>query len=197
MKNISFYSFIFLFLLIVSINSSGCKKQDTASEMQKPDSLKQEEFVDSLIVQPDNASDTVNIPVTNSAEKQTIKDTAIKQVNRRIIVYYFHATTRCVTCINIENYTQEVVNTKFRKEMKNKKVYFKSVNFETSPDEHIIEKFNLTSSSVILAMYEGKKRITWKNLEDVWDLEHDKEQFSNYIEDELKHFLKKLKEIET
>jgi hypothetical protein len=59
-----------------------------------------------------------------------------------------------------------------------------------------VNDFKLTSSSVILVMYGGKKRTDWKNLEKVWTLEKDKEKFSIYIKIELQQFLKKLKEQE-
>jgi hypothetical protein len=140
--------------------------------------------------------DTIKAPVTTSNEKLPAKDTTKKQINKKVIVYYFHPTARCSTCINIENYSKETVETKFKKEQKDKILYFRSVNIEDSLNEHFVNDFKLTSSSVILVMYGGKKRTDWKNLEKVWTLEKDKEKFSIYIKIELQQFLKKLKEQE-
>jgi hypothetical protein len=184
-KNLIFTGLLLVILASVIYYFSVVRNHET--ETQNSNIPGQEDFTDSIMNQPANIS-----PDTSVTTASNTRDTTSKHIDRKVIVYYFHATTRCLACINIENYTQEVVETKFRKELKDKKIYFKSINFETSSNEHIIEDYKLTSSSVIVALYEGKKRKSWKNLEEVWDLEKDKEKFSSYTINEIKQFLKKL-----
>lgn len=194
MKNIFFTGIIIIILAAIIYFFSGNKQEDDEIKKQNPDIVNHGDFTDSVMNQnTDSPADTVK---TTSNEKPD-KDTTKKQINKKVIVYYFHPTARCVTCLNIENYTHETVDSKFRKEQKDKILYFRSVNIEDSLNEHFVNEFNLTSSSVILVMYEGKKRTGWKNLEKVWALEKDKEGFSVYIKIELQQFLKKLKEQET
>jgi len=195
MKNIIFTGIIIIILVTIVYYFSGNKKEDSEIKKQNPDIVKQEDFTDSVINQTtDVPPDTIKTPVTISNEKLPAKDTTKKQINKKVIVYYFHPTARCVTCLNIENYTHETVDSKFLKEQKDKILYFRSVNIEDSLNEHFVNDFKLTSSSVILVMYEGKKETGWKNLEKVWALEKDRESFSLYIKIELQQFLKKLKD---
>lgn len=196
MKNIIFTGFIIIILIAIIYFFSGSKKEDIDIKKKTPEIIKQEDFADSIINQ-NSELDTTKAPVPVKEEKPLVNDTNKKQINKKVIVYYFHPTARCVTCLNIENYTHETVDSKFRKEQKDKILYFRSVNIEDSLNEHFVNDFKLTSSSVILVMYEGRKRTSWKNLEKVWTLEKDKEGFSTYIKIELQQFLKKLKEQET
>lgn len=198
MKNIIFTGTIIIILAAIIYFFSGNKKEDAEIKKQKQDIIKQGDFTDSVINQnTDSPSDTIKSLESTYNEKLPAKDTTKKQISKKVIVYYFHPTARCVTCLNIENYTHETIDSKFRKEQKDKILFFRSVNIEDSLNEHFVNDFKLTSSSVILAMYEGKKRTGWKNLEKVWALEKDKEGFSVYIKIELQQFLKKLKEQET
>lgn len=198
MKTKIFGFVLFLLVLVIIYYFSGIGKNEYKIN-QKPDSNKsavteEVDFADSMMNGKTNEVETGNASIQNEKNKNSAIDTTAKHLNRKIVVYYFHATARCAACINIENYTQEVVETKFKKELKDKKIYFKAINFETSSNEHIIEDYKLTSSSVIIALYEGKKRKIWKNLEEVWDLEKDKDKFFSYEINEIKQYLKKLNE---
>jgi hypothetical protein len=184
---------VFLLFSDIGTNKQDNKHPDTSGTTVKTDST--EQILMDKISEP--SKDTISNPPARTKDltaKTQAKDSTVKPQSKKIIVYYFHPTARCSTCINIENFTQETVESKFRKEQKDKTLFFKSVNIEDSLNEHFVKDFNLTSSSVILVKYEGKKRTGWKNLEKVWALEKDKEKFSIYIKIELQQFLKKLKE---
>lgn len=136
-----------------------------------------------------------------SVEKFTSKDvkpeikkqndtSAIKKENIKVIAYYFHPTARCPSCINIENFTEEVIKTIFVKENKSGLISFRSLNIEDSLNEHYIDDYKLENSSVILAGFVNNKQVKWKNLEHVWKYAMDKESFLKYMKIEIKDFLK-------
>jgi hypothetical protein len=107
-----------------------------------------------------------------------------------VIVYYFHPTARCESCINIENFTKEVIETQFVKERKKGIIVFCALNIEDPVNEHYINDYKLEYSTVILAKFINKKQIKWKNLEHVWKFANDKNSFFAYAKMEIKEFLK-------
>jgi len=124
-------------------------------------------------------------------ESKKQKDTiSIKKENIKVIAYYFHPTARCPACINIENFTEEVIRTVFTKENKMGLITFTQLNIEDSVNEHYIDDYKLENSSVILAKFVNKEQVTWKNLEHVWKYAGDKESFFKYMKIEIKDFLK-------
>lgn len=106
-----------------------------------------------------------------------------------LIVYYFHATARCKECINIENFTREIVEKEFPKEKTSVKMIFRSLNIEDSVNEHYINDFNLDVSTVILSKLVDNKQVGWKYLEHVWRYADDKKLFFRYVKNWIKEFL--------
>lgn len=119
----------------------------------------------------------------------------VKKDNIKLIVYYFHATARCKECINIENFTKEIVETDFIKEKKSVKMIFRPLNIEDSVNEHYINDFNLDVSTVILSKLINNKQDKWKNLEHVWKYADNKQLFFKYVKDGIKEFIRQKKEI--
>lgn len=131
---------------------------------------------------------------TTVKHDEAVEDKA-KKDNIKLIVYYFHATARCKECINIENFTKEIVETEFTKEKKSVKMIFRPLNIEDSVNEHYINDFNLDVSTVILSKLINNKQVGWKNLEHVWKYADDKPLFFKYVKDGIKDFLSKKEEI--
>jgi hypothetical protein len=49
----------------------------------------------------------------------------------RLIVYYFHTTTRCVSCLKIENLTQFTLESDFPSELAEGLIEWRPVNLDT------------------------------------------------------------------
>jgi hypothetical protein len=104
-------------------------------------------------------------PETNSVSDQTI-------------VYYFHGNVRCKTCNTIELWTKEVV-------LKNQDLEWRVVNIDEPENEHFIQDFQISSSTVVLS--DGNN---YSELALVWQLvRDDKESFQLYIQNEIAEFL--------
>jgi hypothetical protein len=142
-----------------------------------------------------NSPDTalISVPPKTKSNDKIKKENALTEKSEpevKLIAYYFHPTARCHTCLNIENFTKEVIQTKFEKEVKNGTITFLALNIEDSLNEHYINDYNLRFSSLILAKLENNKRVKWKNLEHVWKFANDKEQFFKYASIEIKSYFK-------
>lgn len=110
----------------------------------------------------------------------------------QIIAYYFFGNQRCPTCMKIEAYTQESLNTNFENEIDSKLIVWKPVNVESADNAHFINDFQLDMKMVVLTkMVDGELK-TWKKLKEVWPLSGDREAFFDYIKTETEAFLKEI-----
>lgn len=174
--------------LTISILLLSCTKENQIQKSAS-DSLKTE--TGSLPVKADTINNSENVKTDSVSFLIEKKDSSsLKKKNIKIIAYYFHPTARCPSCINIENFTKEVIETEFSKENNKRLISFKQLNIDDSVNEHYIEDYKLENSSVILARYVDNKQVNWKNLEHVWKYAMDKESFFKYMKIEIKDFLK-------
>jgi hypothetical protein len=114
----------------------------------------------------------------------------VKAHNSKVIAYYFHGTFRCSTCQNIEKYSKEAIEHYFPNELKNGKLEFISLNVEEAQNRHHIKDYQLFSRALVISLVKEDKEATWKNLTDVWKLVGDKDEFFQYVKDEVEKFLK-------
>jgi hypothetical protein len=106
----------------------------------------------------------------------------------RVIAYYFHGNTRCITCRTIEAYAKEAIEGGFPDALKRGRLEFKVLNVEEPRNEHFVRDYQLAASSVILARFERGKQRDWKNLQLVWELVRDHDAFVIYVQEEAKSF---------
>ena len=102
-------------------------------------------------------------------------------------VYYFHPTARCESCINIENFTKELVTTKYNTPLAMK---YSALNIEDKENEHFKKDFNLKFSSVVITKYKKGEVEKFKNLDSIWAYSDNKFNFFNYADREIQSFLK-------
>jgi len=103
-----------------------------------------------------------------------------------ILVYYFHATTRCATCKTIEAYAHETVANKFAADLEARRLEWRTVNVEEPANQHFIRDFQLYTRSVVVVDAKNPKR--FKVLDQVWQLVRDKAVFQKYVEQEIRAF---------
>ncbi|MCX6163581.1 MAG: nitrophenyl compound nitroreductase subunit ArsF family protein, partial [Ignavibacteriae bacterium] len=102
-------------------------------------------------------------------------------------MYYFHPTTRCESCINIENFTKELIENKYTK---NPEIKFIALNIEDSQNEHFRKDYDLKFSSVVISKLKDDKEEKYKNLDSIWTYSSDKDGFFKYMDSEIKEFIK-------
>lgn len=112
----------------------------------------------------------------------------IKKPSTKYVVYYFYNGKRCVTCKNIENYTEQTVVRDFSQSLVDRRITFFPVNIDQKNNEHFIDDFNLTTKTVVLAEYKDNKCVKSKQLGKIWELAHDKKLFDAYVREEISAF---------
>jgi hypothetical protein len=110
----------------------------------------------------------------------------------KIIVYYFHATRRCPTCLGIQANIEQTINEKFAEETAAGKLAFEELNFEEEANKHFVEQYELSFSTMIVAAQAGGKTVKWENGEDVWEHAHAPEELKAYVEKLVRTYLNML-----
>lgn len=134
---------------------------------------------------PAAAAATVAAP-SAVAKTDSLAKPADDTLSSKIIAYYFHGIRRCPSCMKIEAYSQEAIQTGFAEDLKSGKMEWHVINIDESPNEHYEKDYQLYTKSLILSQIENGKETTWKNLEKVWELLGDKDAFIKYVQDEVR-----------
>jgi hypothetical protein len=114
----------------------------------------------------------------------------VTQANDKVIIYYFHGTSRCSSCMTIERYTRESIEANFANELKNGQMEFRSINADLPANNHYIKDYKLYTRSVIVSDVALGKEKRWKNLQKVWELLRNETDFKTYVKNETAAYLK-------
>lgn len=109
-----------------------------------------------------------------------------------IIVYYFHTTRRCQSCMKAENLSKETVETFYKNELDSGKMKFLVINTDEPENSHFIKDYQLFSKSLIVSLVKDSKEVKFKNLTEIWQLIYNDEGFKNYVKSEIDTFIKEL-----
>ena len=103
------------------------------------------------------------------------------------IVYYFHRTARCPTCLSMETWTSQAV-AKAISGASAASLAWQAVNLDEPANAHFADDFQLTFGTVVVAENREGQAVRWKNLEKVWEYSSDEAIFSQYLESEFGPF---------
>ena len=130
------------------------------------------------------------IVVQETAPDSGDTGTTVPQDTARVVVaYYFHRTARCATCLKIENEARAEIERSFGVELNRGEMMFRSVDIEQRGDEHFKHDYQIVSQALVLVDYRQGIRHRWRNLDRVWELVGDEDQFNAYVYDEVRAFL--------
>ena len=106
----------------------------------------------------------------------------------RLVVSYLHTTTRCFSCIQIEDFTSWAVHEDFASELADGRLEWRVLNVDEPENAHFTKDYQLYTKSVILSWVENGREVRWKNLERVWKLLDDQKEFHAYVVSEIRSF---------
>ena len=96
-----------------------------------------------------------SITMSVAQTKSTIKDKTDNVT--KVMVYYFHATSRCPTCISIETNTQKVLDTYFKTEVEKGIIKYVVLDSDENKNKAICEKYEAFGSSLHIIKIANKK----------------------------------------
>lgn len=105
-------------------------------------------------------------------------------------VYYFHGDARCPTCRKIEAYAQDAVRKDFPRELETGALEWRVLNVQRPDNTHYIRDFQLFTSTLIVVKVRNGEIATWKALDQTWEFVSDRTQFTKYVQDEVRQYLR-------
>jgi hypothetical protein len=108
----------------------------------------------------------------------------------RVAVMYFHRTQRCPTCLRMGGYSEEAITTGFAQQLKSGKVGFYYIDFQDPKNEAISNGYAVAGPTLIVAKIAGDKVLAYKNLKEMWAKSCDKQAFVDYVQTNVKEYLK-------
>ncbi len=108
----------------------------------------------------------------------------------RVVVYYFHGTRRCPTCLGIQKVIEETIEEKFAKALEADLLAFEELNFEEEENKHFVEEYQLAFSTMIVTARAGEKVVKWENAGKIWDYAHAHDDLRAYVEKSVRAYLK-------
>jgi len=146
--------------------------------------------------QPEADQAVQNAGATQTTSQQAVAESAViadqtKETGPKLIAYYFHRTQRCRTCLTMEAYAEEALREGLPDVIESGELEWHAVNTEEPANEHFVQDYEITSSSLVMVYLENGEQKEWKNLDEVWDLVGDKQEFQAYVENEALAYLEK------
>ncbi len=126
-------------------------------------------------------------PAPSAAASQQPDEAKI--IPHKVVAYYFHGNIRCITCKTIEAYAREAITTNFADELGSGLLEMRVINVDEPANEHFIQDYQLTTRSLVLSDVIDGKQKRWKNLDQVWTLVRDKDNFVAYVHGETLAYL--------
>lgn len=127
------------------------------------------------------------IAVSLSSFSQTKKENE----KTRLMVYYFHATSRCPTCLSIESNTQKVLDTWFKKELERGIIKYIVLNSDDDENKAICKKYEAFGSALhLVKISDGKEKDNDMTNFAFSYSRNDPDKFINGIKDKITELLK-------
>ena len=140
-------------LLIAFLTFAACSPTATNKDQQDKTDTTVNKTTDTVGTQI-GGGDTIGQggdPATNPAQKTNLST---------VLVYNFHVTNRCVSCIAIEDATTKTLNTYFSKEMKQGRIKRYILNVDDDANSKIAEKYQAFGSGLFVTRVLGGKETT-------------------------------------
>jgi hypothetical protein len=149
LKHFSGFCLIIAASFILSSCNSGSKSSATIS---KADSV-QVVAKDTTAVQANNTAESSKNTTLNNTS-----NSAPKAELSTVLIYNFHVTNRCVSCIALENATTKTLNTYFANELKQGRIKRQILNVDDDYNKTISMKYQAFGSGLFITrVFKGKE----------------------------------------
>lgn len=106
-----------------------------------------------------------------------------------LAVTYFHGDVRCATCKKLEAYSQEAIVEGFGDELESGAVVWRTVNYDQDENKHYIDDYKLYTKALIVSRMRDTVEVEWVNLEKIWSLVGDKDDYLKYVQSEVRDYM--------
>ena len=185
MKKINFVVVFALFAILVlaSCNSSETQKANE-SEIDSTPIIQLDTTATAELSQGDTTS-------TQIAETKPADQSKPKIEQSKILIYNFHVTNRCVSCIAIEDATTKTLKTYFAKELKEGRINRQIINVDDEANAKIAEKYQAFGSGLFITRsFKGKEETTDLTGDGFKFAKNKEERFIEILKTKITEYLK-------
>jgi len=122
-------------------------------------------------------------------ESETQPSTLNAQSAPAVSAYYFHGTSRCSTCLKMEQFAKEAIEAAFPDHPGGHRIRWQALDYDEPGNEHFVKQYALVASSLILVSNRASTSGPWRKLDRTWDLVGDEVAFKKYVADEVRLML--------
>lgn len=141
----------------------------------------------------DARSRAVPLDAAGNAAGESVRETADPANENQgpvLRAYYFHITSRCATCLKIEQFAREAIEEMYPSELEDGRIRWQAVNYDEPANEHFVKEYGLVASSLVIVSSPVDSAGSWRKLDRAWDLVGDEKAFKNYVAGEVKTLLR-------
>lgn len=142
-----------------------------------------------LMLTPIRAQQGKDIISEEAGSDDSLKQEVTAEPSAMVIATYFHGDRRCSTCRKLEAYSHEALETGFTEELDDSTLIWRTVNYDRNENKHFLRDYKLYTKSLILSRVAGGEEIGWKNLDKIWELVRNKEEYISYVQGETRKFM--------
>ena len=98
--------------------------------------------------------------ILNSGARQE-KETAFSTQSSEVVMYYFHYSRRCATCMAIEEVTEKTLKDLYPSQVESGSVVFLSVNLDETDNKPLADQLKVSGQTLLLV--KGEKQVDLTN----------------------------------
>lgn len=167
-------------VIILSALFFSCNSGANTSESSL-DSTSKVADTSSVVSDSDTATQTTT---QNSGDAQ-------KTEASKVLIYSFHVTNRCASCIAIEESTKKTLDTYFKNEVKSGRIKLSVLNVDDKANEKIAEKYQAFGSGLFITrVFKGKETTTDLTGDGFKYARNKQDKFIEVLKSKIQEFLK-------
>lgn len=149
------------------------------------------ETTDTVMTDPVDTTAAVNNNNNLDQGDELTKDTKQKTELSTVLIYNFHVTNRCVSCIAIEDATTETINAYFSTELKEGRIKRYILNVDDDVNRKIAEKYQAFGSGLFVTrVFKGKETTTDLTGDGFKYAKNKEEKFIEILKTKITEYLK-------
>jgi len=113
------------------------------------------------------------------AGRGEVPDSAATADADKTIVYYMHATFRCVTCNAVESMAQKLIRAEFDDAVRAGRLEWRPVNYQEN--DALARRYKVAGNMIVVARFESGEEVETRRLDRVMELADRRDEFMAYV----------------
>lgn len=107
----------------------------------------------------------------------------------RVVIYYFHPTLRCTSCLLAESLAHQVVQEQWKDAVDQGVLQWRLANIDLAENQLLTRLFAVDSSAVVVASVRDGKPVLWDKISQVWEQVQEPDTFRGRIHGQIMKLL--------